>query len=109
MTAPFDFAPLLAPGTPAPAIKWNGFPKYNFIGGHNDAKQVPVDALIAAATAVLKREGAIARDLRTEQRSARLPAAARVPRRQAQGPCRHRLLARRDPDHRGLRCRASTW
>lgn len=58
MTAPFDFTPLLAPGTPAPAVKWNGFPKYNFIGGHNDAKNVPVDALIAAATAVLKREGA---------------------------------------------------
>lgn len=58
MTAPFDLAPLLAPGTPPPAVKWNGFPKYNFIGGHNDAKHVPVDALIAAATAVLKREGA---------------------------------------------------
>ncbi|MBM3647063.1 MAG: PLP-dependent aminotransferase family protein [Alphaproteobacteria bacterium] len=58
MTAPFDFTPLLAPGTPAPAVKWTGFPKYNFIGGHNDAKHVPVDALIAAATAVLKREGA---------------------------------------------------
>ncbi len=57
MTAPFDFAPLLAPGTPAPAVKWNGFPKYNFIGGHNDAKHVPVQALIDAATAVLKREG----------------------------------------------------
>ena len=58
MTAPFDFAPLLAPGTPAPAAKWNGFPKYNFIGGHNDAGHVPIDALIAAATSVLKREGA---------------------------------------------------
>ena len=58
MTAPFDLAPLLAPGTPPPAVKWNGFPKYNFIGGHNDARHVPVDALIAAATAVLKREGA---------------------------------------------------
>jgi 2-aminoadipate transaminase len=58
MTAPFDFAPLLAPGTPAPAVKWNGFPKYNFIGGHNDAKHVPVQALIDAATTVLKREGA---------------------------------------------------
>jgi len=58
MTAPFDFAPLLAPGTPAPAAKWNGFPKYNFIGGHNDANNVPVQALIDAATAVLKREGA---------------------------------------------------
>ena len=58
MTAPFDFAPLLAPGTPAPAVPWKGFPKYTFIGGHNDAKHVPVDALIAAATAVLRREGA---------------------------------------------------
>src|SRR5438105_3922011 len=58
MTAPFDVAPLLAPGTPPPAAKWNGFPKYNFVGGHNDAKNVPVQALIDAATAVLKREGA---------------------------------------------------
>jgi 2-aminoadipate transaminase len=57
MTAPFDFAPLLAPNTPPPALKWNGFPKYNFIGGHNDAKHVPVDALIDAATTVLRREG----------------------------------------------------
>ena len=57
MTAPFDFAPLLAPGTPAPAVKWNGFPKYNFVGGHNDAKHVPVDALIEAATAVLQARG----------------------------------------------------
>lgn len=57
MTAPFDIAPLLAPGTPAPAAKWNGFPKYNFIGGHIDAKHIPVDDLIAATTAVLKREG----------------------------------------------------
>jgi len=57
MTAPFDVAPLLAPGTPAPAAKWNGFPKYNFVGGHNDADNVPVDALIEAATNVLRREG----------------------------------------------------
>ncbi|UYN95387.1 MAG: PLP-dependent aminotransferase family protein [Enhydrobacter sp.] len=58
MTAPFDFAPLLAPNAPAPAVKWNGFPKYNFIGGHNDPRHVPVEALVEAATAVLKREGA---------------------------------------------------
>jgi 2-aminoadipate transaminase len=49
----FDFAPDL----PAPAVKWSGFPKYNFVGGHNDADHVPVDDLIAAATAVLAREG----------------------------------------------------
>jgi 2-aminoadipate transaminase len=57
MTAPFDFAPLLAPGTPGPAAKWNGFPKYNFVGGHIDAHSVPVDALVEAATTVLRREG----------------------------------------------------
>src|SRR5215510_3378833 len=57
MTAPFDVASLLAPDTPAPAVKWNGFPKYNFIGGNIATAQVPVDDLIAAATAVLKREG----------------------------------------------------
>jgi 2-aminoadipate transaminase len=54
---PFDFTPLLAAGLPAPAVKWNGFPKYNFVGGHNDAAQVPVDDLAAAASAVLSREG----------------------------------------------------
>jgi 2-aminoadipate transaminase len=57
-SAAFDFAPVLAPGLPAAAAKWTGFPKYNFIGGHNDADQVPVDALMAAAEAVLRREGA---------------------------------------------------
>src|SRR5437016_3131515 len=54
----FDFAPLLAPSLPPPAAKWTGFPKYNFTGGNNDADHVPVDRLIAAATAVLAREGA---------------------------------------------------
>src|SRR5579863_679967 len=56
MTA-FDFAPLLAPKLPPPAVKWNGFPKYNFVGGHNDADELPLDALIKAANDVLTREG----------------------------------------------------
>src|SRR5262245_1016159 len=56
-SALFDFAPLLTAGLPPPAAKWNGFPRYNFIGGHNDTELVPVDRLIAAATAVLEREG----------------------------------------------------
>src|SRR5580692_8270627 len=56
MTA-FDFTPLLAPGLPPPAAKWNGFAKYNFVGGHNDADHVPLDALVKAATDVLTREG----------------------------------------------------
>src|SRR5580658_6653037 len=53
----FDFAPLLAEGLPPPAQKYNGFAKYNFIGGHNDADQVPLDALVKAANDVLTREG----------------------------------------------------
>ena len=57
MSAPFDIAPLLAPGLPAPAAKWTGFPRYNFVGGHNDPDNVPVEALIAAASRVLLREG----------------------------------------------------
>jgi 2-aminoadipate transaminase len=56
-TISFDFTPLLAPGLPPPAVKWNGFAKYNFIGGHNDADHVPVDALVKAANDVLTREG----------------------------------------------------
>ncbi len=55
--ASFDFAPLLTAGLPAPAARWTGFARYNFTGGHNDADQLPVDRLIAAATAVLEREG----------------------------------------------------
>ena len=53
----FDYAELLRPDLPPAAAKWAGFPKYNFVGGHNDTDSVPVDGLIAAATRVLKREG----------------------------------------------------
>jgi len=56
-SAPFDFAPLLPPGLPAPAAKWTGLAKYSFIGGNNDPDQVPVEGLIDAVNAVLKREG----------------------------------------------------
>src|SRR3984885_5291201 len=54
----FDFAPLFATGLPAAAAKWNGLAKYSFVGGNNDPDQVPVDDLVAAMTAGLKREGA---------------------------------------------------
>ena len=57
MTA-LDFGPLLAPGLPPPVAKWSGFPKYNFVGGHNDAAHVPVADLVKAANDVLTREGA---------------------------------------------------
>ena len=57
MTQAFDFAPLLPAGSPPPAVRWTGLAKYNFTGGNNDGDQVPVDGLIAAATASLQREG----------------------------------------------------
>ena len=58
MSSPlFDFTPSFRPGLPAPAAKWTGLAKYNFIGGNNDAEQVPLDGLIAASTSVLTREG----------------------------------------------------
>src|ERR1700742_1836471 len=56
-SASFDFAPLLPAGLPAPAARWTGLAKYSFIGGNNDPDQVPVDGLIDAVNAVLKREG----------------------------------------------------
>jgi 2-aminoadipate transaminase len=54
---PLDFDTVFAPGLPPAAAKWTGFAKYNFIGGHNDADQLPLEALIKAANDVLTREG----------------------------------------------------
>lgn len=56
-TETFDYSALLRPDLPPAAVKWTGFPKYNFVGGHNDAASVPVEGLIAAAARVLEREG----------------------------------------------------
>ena len=56
-SASFDFAPLLPPGLPPAATRWTGRVKYDFTGGNNDADRLPLDGLIAAAAAVLKREG----------------------------------------------------
>ena len=53
----FDFGPLVPPGSPPPAVRWTGSPKFNFTGGNNDADAVPLDGLMAAAQAVLAREG----------------------------------------------------
>jgi 2-aminoadipate transaminase len=56
-TSKFDFTPLLPPGLPPGAARWTGRAKYDFTGGNNDADELPLDGLIAAADAVLKREG----------------------------------------------------
>jgi 2-aminoadipate transaminase len=43
---------------PAPTPRFTGFPKYNFVGGHNDPTRIPVAALAEAAATALTREGA---------------------------------------------------
>jgi 2-aminoadipate transaminase len=57
-TAGPDYARLFRPGVPEPSGRFTGFPKFNFIGGHNDPTRVPVAELAACAEAVLRREAA---------------------------------------------------
>jgi len=54
---PYDYSPHFRKGLPAAAGRWSGFPRYNFIGGHNDADAVPVDDFVEASQRVLAREG----------------------------------------------------
>jgi 2-aminoadipate transaminase len=54
----FAYSHLFAENLPPAAPRWTGFPKYNFIGGHNDPVRIPAAALAEAATAVLRRRGA---------------------------------------------------
>jgi 2-aminoadipate transaminase len=56
-TPAFDFNSLFARNLPVPSTKWGGFAKYHFIGGNNDAEQLPLDRLLQAAATVLQREG----------------------------------------------------
>lgn len=51
------FDQLFAANLPAPAMRWSGQPRFNFTGGHNDPEILPVEALMASAERVLRREG----------------------------------------------------
>lgn len=53
----FDYTPLLAPGLPPAVARWSGRVKFDFTGGNNDPDRLPLEGLIAAAEAVLRREG----------------------------------------------------
>src|SRR5919112_5733428 len=53
----FDFAPLLPADRPPAAARWTGRVKFDFTGGNNDPDRLPLDGLVAAADAVLRREG----------------------------------------------------
>ena len=52
MTAkPIDYTTLVRRDLPPAGTKWGGFPKYNFVGGHNDPESTPVADLVKAASA----------------------------------------------------------
>jgi 2-aminoadipate transaminase len=56
-SAAFDLTSCFADGLPDPAPRFGGFPKYNFVGGHNDPVHIPIEGLIEATASVLRREG----------------------------------------------------
>ncbi|TDR93401.1 PLP-dependent aminotransferase family protein [Enterovirga rhinocerotis] len=53
----FTKAGVFRQGTPDPAPRFAGLPKYNFVYGHNDPEQVPASALAEAAHKVLSQSG----------------------------------------------------
>jgi len=58
MAAPsLDYARLFAKGLPAGTQPWGGFPPYNFIGGHNNPDEIPIDDLIESSARALRQEG----------------------------------------------------
>ena len=57
MSAAFDLTSRFAKGLPEPSPRFGGFPKYNFVGGHNDPERIPIEGLIEATASVLRREG----------------------------------------------------
>jgi 2-aminoadipate transaminase len=56
-TPNLNYATLFAKNLPAGAQPWGGFPPYNFIGGHNNPDEIPIEDLIASSARVLRKEG----------------------------------------------------
>ena len=56
-SAGFAYPHLIAKRVPPPAPRWAGNAKFNFIGGHNDRALIPIEELVAASAAVLRRDG----------------------------------------------------
>jgi 2-aminoadipate transaminase len=44
-------------GLPDAAGSYTGFPKYNFVGGHNSEKKIPIKELVKSAERVILKEG----------------------------------------------------
>jgi 2-aminoadipate transaminase len=56
-TPSLDYATLFAKGLPASAQPWDGFAPYNFIGGHNNPDEIPIEDLVTSAARALRQEG----------------------------------------------------
>ena len=41
----------------SPVMEWKGYPKYNFIGGHNDSESIPIKSLKESIEKIILREG----------------------------------------------------
>jgi len=49
-----DYSNLFNKNLPSPSGRWQGHPKYNFVGGHSDPDLVPMDDFIESAANVFK-------------------------------------------------------
>jgi 2-aminoadipate transaminase len=56
-TPSLDYTALFAKNLPAAAQPWGGFPRYNFIGGHNNPDEIPIEDLVTSSARILRREG----------------------------------------------------
>ena len=53
----FNIDDFLHSSVTSPATEWKGYPKYNFIGGHNDNESIPVESLKESINKVILKEG----------------------------------------------------
>ena len=53
----FAIAKHLRKDLPPASVRWNGFPAYNFVGGHNDADSLPTSKLADLCHRIIEREG----------------------------------------------------
>ena len=53
----FNINNFLHSGALSPAAEWKGYPKYNFIGGHNDDESIPIKSLKDSIDNVILKEG----------------------------------------------------
>ena len=53
----FDMTASFRPGLPPVEVPWAAAPRFSFVGGHNDADNVPFGGLVEAAMQAIRREG----------------------------------------------------